>query len=217
MTREPNRNDGAAYLIALKEPATVGADPVAGTPQGDSRAEPAARMGQSYGGAEKRRSPRYKCEGSAEIREEGRDERTWATFTDISVHGCYVEATSTYPVGTILKIKLNARGCQVLAAGNVRVSYPGLGMGIAFTKMEEADRSSLRDLLGVVAGKTMDQGASSPPSPASASAVTMALALPDPSAAIRILVEYFQSRQVLGRDEFVRLVRKSQLAATPGS
>jgi hypothetical protein len=43
----------------------------------------------SYQGAEKRRSPRYKCEGSAEMRELSCDVHTWATVTDISRHGCY--------------------------------------------------------------------------------------------------------------------------------
>ncbi len=53
---------------------------------------------------EKRRHPRYKCEGSAELRQEGLDLRTWATFTDISMHGCYVEVTAAHPVGTLLNV-----------------------------------------------------------------------------------------------------------------
>ena len=55
--------------------------------------------------------PVTKCEGSAEVREDGCDVRTWATFTDVSVHGCYVEAQATYPAGTILHLKLEVKGC----------------------------------------------------------------------------------------------------------
>jgi hypothetical protein len=62
------------------------------------------------------------------------DAHTWETFTDISLHGCYVEAQATYPVGTVLQIKLEANGVKVEITGNVRVSYPYLGMGIAFCK-----------------------------------------------------------------------------------
>jgi hypothetical protein len=60
-----------------------------------------ADSGERFKGAEKRRSPRYKCEGSAEICEDGRAVRTWATFSDISLHGCYVEAQATYPAGSL--------------------------------------------------------------------------------------------------------------------
>ena len=91
-------------------------------------------------GSKARRSgeaPRYKCEGSAELREEGCDVRTWATFSDISLHGCYVEAQATYPANTILHMKLEANGVRVETNGNVRVSYPYLGMGIAFLDTSE--------------------------------------------------------------------------------
>lgn len=51
----------------------------------------------SLKGAEKRRSIRYKCEGRAQVREEGVDIHTWVTFTDVSMHGCYVQAQANYP------------------------------------------------------------------------------------------------------------------------
>jgi hypothetical protein len=80
--------------------------------------------GEGFQGAEKRRSPRYKCEGSAELREEGCDVRTWSTFTDISLNGCYVEAQATHPAGTQLHMKLDANGIRLETKGKVRVSYP---------------------------------------------------------------------------------------------
>jgi PilZ domain-containing protein len=72
--------------------------------------------------------------------EDGRDVQTWARFTDISIHGCYVEAQATYPVGTVLHMKLEANGAPVDNKGTVRVSYPYLGMGIAFTDVSEETR-----------------------------------------------------------------------------
>ena len=63
-------DEGVAYLRALKQ----SAGPVAETAT-------AADSGDRFKGAEKRRSPRYKCEGSAEMCEAGRDIRTWATAT----------------------------------------------------------------------------------------------------------------------------------------
>jgi hypothetical protein len=147
MSQEP---DGSSYLAALKRgtaaaaaaaPARIGG---AAAPGPDIAATPAA---PGPAGTEKRRSPRYKCQGSAEICEEGSEVRIWATCTDISMHGCYVEASTVYPPGTMLLIRIDAQNIRIQAQGNVRVSYPHLGMGIAFTFMAEQDRTRLKEML----------------------------------------------------------------------
>ena len=128
-------NDGVSYLKALKQatgsPSGAAAAPVRA--QDKAMETPSTTQNsESFAGAEKRRSPRYKCEGSAELREDGCDVRTWATFTDVGLHGCYVEAQATYPAGTLLHMKLEVNGVRFEAKGKVRISYPYLGMGIAF-------------------------------------------------------------------------------------
>jgi PilZ domain len=132
-------NDGTAYLKALRQstgqPAATAAAPAR---EADTHLHAAVSpidsvARENFEGAEKRRAPRHKCEGSAELREEGCDVRTWATFTDVSVHGCYVKAQATYPAGKVLHMKVEANGIRVETKGNVRVSYPYLGMGIAFS------------------------------------------------------------------------------------
>lgn len=165
---------------------------------------------ESFQGAEKRRSPRYRCEGSAEVREDGCDVRTWSTFTDISLHGCYVEAQATYPAGTVLHMKLEVNGIRVESKGKVRISYPYLGMGIAFEDMSEENVDRMKQLLASLSRPAviMGPGANSPhPStgpmedlPAVANAET----------AVRALVEFFQIHQVLMRDDFLKLIKKCQ-------
>jgi hypothetical protein len=71
---------------------------------------------------ERRRNPRYQCEGSAEFRADGSDVRTWGTFTDLSVSGCYIELTATYPVGAIVNLALELNGARVELKGEFRVS-----------------------------------------------------------------------------------------------
>ena len=46
------------------------------------------------------------CEGSLEMKTEGSSIRTWATFTDIGVTGCYVEMMTTFPIGTKMDSQL---------------------------------------------------------------------------------------------------------------
>lgn len=211
MAQESNQT--ISYLLALKQSTTSPAAAAAPAPVTDSASsgESNASLAGQFQGSEKRRSPRYKCEGSAEIREDGRDVRTWATFTDVSLHGCYLEAQATYPPGTILHMKLEANGIAVEAKGNVRVSYPYLGMGIAFEGMSDENQARLRRLLATLSHPCIIMGpgiASSLPSISNRTETIPTIT--NPQAAIQDLVEFFESRQMLMREDFLRLLRKSQ-------
>ena len=205
---------GIAYLRSLKQPATapaVHAAPADPTPAG---AVPAADKGNRFQGSEKRRSPRFKCDGSAEICAEGSKVGTWATFSDISLHGCYVEAQATYPVGTMLHMKLEANGVRIETKGSVRVSYPYLGMGIAFVDTSDETRSQLRAMLSTITHSTVIMGpgiASTIPAAASLKSLP---AISNPGAALEALTEFFESRQMLMREDFLRILRKSQAPPT---
>ena len=200
-------NDSVAYLKALKQPVA---------PPTERHPGPNNAVDEQYQGTEKRRSRRYKCEGSVQIRQEGRDVNTWASFTDISLHGCYVEAQATYPAGTQLHLKLEANGVRIETKGTVRVNYPYLGMGIAFVDMSEENQAHLRQMLATITHACVIMGpgiASSLPATGPLNAVPL---ITDPGAAVQALIEFFESRQMLMREDFLRIVRKSQTPDKPG-
>ncbi len=215
MNTPPHEPDeGLAYLQALKQSAPTAAASAPAREANSGEAHGHAQLQNSAGPQtfvlEKRRSPRYKCEGSVEICQEGFELRTWATCTDVSMHGCYVEATTTYPVGTNVHIKLQANEFHVQSTGCVRVAYPCLGMGIAFGEMSEEDRTRLRALLRTISRPSVILGPGSSPSVPWGGAL-MSISLPaDATAALRALAEFFESRQLLMRDEFLRILRKTQ-------
>lgn len=194
---------GIAYLTALKT-----------NRAGSSAPQPDALTAgpeiKTAVGSEKRRSRRFNCEGSAEIRTEGSGLRTWATFTDISLHGCYVEAQTTYATGTVLNLKLDLDGIQIESHGVVRVSYPGLGMGIAFVSPNPHNTAELRRLLAGLARPTTIMGSSSAPLVPSSIALDNATAGASSAKALQALTEFFASRQMMTRDDFQRIVRESQ-------
>lgn len=105
-------DNGANYLAALRQsraPHAAGAAP--------ARAPDVQRSSEGHRGEghpseaqvanaarpEHRKSPRYKCTGSARLQERGSASSTWATLMDISMHGCYVESAAPYAVGTLLE------------------------------------------------------------------------------------------------------------------
>jgi PilZ domain len=209
---------GAAYLAALKQstvrPAPTGAapgrapDPVV---SGETRLAPAVSAGRTGPVAEKRRSPRYRCQGSAQLREINSGAAMWATFSDISMHGCYVEAAAGYNVGANIALSIEVNGFRVEATGEVRVVYPGLGMGISFTKISDQDRERLRASMRSISQPSVIMGARAPERIPASPQTNTGPTLANPSAALDAISKFFEDRHVMGREEFLRIVRKSHV------
>ena len=173
---------------------------VSSHPQSASAAGPALASSHPQ---EKRRYPRFKCEGNLELKTDGSTIRTWATFTDISTAGCYIEMMTTFPVGTKMELQLGMLGFLVNGAAIVRATYPFLGMGIEFTNLSQNAREQLDAMIAsLAAGRLL----SVPPA-------TKKVALPaisEPMAVIDALEQFFETQPSLSTEEFVRLVTASQ-------
>lgn len=196
--------EGADYLRRLKQqpdwPAASGPAPAAGAAAPGAQVTPAR--------AERRRSTRYSCHGSAEFRARGGHVRTWGTLTDISRHGCYVEMTSTFPAGTDVDLGIEVQGIRVRASGTVCVSYPFLGMGIAFTGIESEQEANLERLLSGLAEHRP------PPTAASGlideDGVEQAVAGADPKALLDEIVRFFALNRLLSREEFTHIAERAR-------
>ena len=196
--------DGAVYLRRLK---TQKAEDAPVTPAATSSiVVPAAT--DSPGFKERRRSPRLKCAGSAEFRPEGSDVRMWGTLTDISLHGCYVEMNNTFPVETRVNLSLEALGIRVRLRATVRVSYPFLGMGMCFTKIEPGQQLQLEQLLAALSGQ------SSLTTPASATSLVAnsapSLTDVDAKTLLNELRQFFGSNHLLSREEFYEITKRAR-------
>jgi len=99
---------------------------------------------------ERRSSRRYQCTGSVELRAEG-GVRLWGTLRDISLHGCYVEMATTFPVGKQVSLALESGGVWVRVGATIRASYPSLGMGMCFTELAATQQLHLKEILAASA------------------------------------------------------------------
>jgi hypothetical protein len=193
------------YLRALKrnnesripiDPAPSATAAPQATPEEESGSSPAA---------DKRRSPRYKCEGSVEFRTEGVDVRTWARVTDISRTGCYVEMQATSPLNSAVSLVMDVSGIRVHVKGTVRTCYPLLGMGIAFTEISDEDRLQLEEILHRLAS-----GFSPPVPELRLLTAPDLLMITNAGAALTAVATFFQNNRTLSREQFTELVGESQ-------
>jgi hypothetical protein len=80
--------------------------------------------------------------------------------------------------------------------------------------MTDENEARLRDMLSTVLRPSVIMGpgiASSLPATGPLEAVPL---ISDPTAAIQALVEFFENRQMLMRDDFLRILRQSQSTST---
>ena len=195
-----NGGEGVDYLRRLKG-AVLEAAPADAVVRGGGEAPAAAN---SLAWKEKRQSPRLRCSGSAEFRTEASDARMWGTVTDVSLHGCYVEMNTTFPVGTKVDLVLKSFGIRIEAPGTVRASYPFLGMGICFGEIEPGQQMQLKQLLAALAGRSgVSNGI-----PAEQKSGKDTLASADPKSFVEGIAEFFQKHETLSRDEFHQIAKR---------
>jgi len=193
-------DDGASYLRRLKAQ-TEGEEPSSTA----ASAGPTALAPQnSFAGKERRRSPRFRCAGSAEFTAEGSNVRMWGTLTDISLRGCYVEMSTTFPVDTRVELVLETLGIRFRARGTVRISYPFLGMGILLTEIAPDQKVLLEGLLSTLAKTTTVSN----PEVAQDSSAAETLVAADPIAFLNELKRFFDSKALLSREEFLRIAKR---------
>ena len=195
---------GAAYLRSLKHYNATA--PVVASPASASASSPQTGTDP----AERRRSPRHKCQGSVRFRSEEDVVHTYGTLTDVSLHGCYVEMMATSPVGTKVNMILEVNGIRAEVRGEVRVSYPFLGMGIEFTGLGPDTEQALREITLSLLPHVNAVSAPAEPGPTSPSEPVLIPIITNPAAALGAIASHFQAATSLSRQEFLRLLQKSQ-------
>jgi len=197
-----NGGEGVDYLRRLKG-AVLEAAPADAVVRGGGEAPAAAN---SLAWKEKRQSPRLRCSGSAEFRTEASDVRIWGTVTDISLHGCYLEMNTTFPVGTRVDLVLKSFGIRIEAPGTVRASYPFLGMGICFAEIEPVQQIQLKQLLTALSARSgVSNGIST-----QENNMSDILSAADPKAFLDEITEFFQKNQLLSRNEFHQIAKRAR-------
>ena len=100
----------------------------------------------------RRKNARYHCTGGVELRRSENSPSIWATLSDISLEGCYVQASSTLPSGTEVLFLMRAGEVQIRGRAHVKTSHHAVGMGLEFQHLATEDQQRLDFLIGTLAG-----------------------------------------------------------------
>jgi len=179
----------------------------------------------AWGGRERRRFPRYQCRIEALVAPEGSSLRLPAKVTDISMSGCYVEMLSPLPVDSSIELILNSSETTLHAHGKVRISQPGMGMGVSFTALSPEDYENLRKFFPSSSDTAQPAPAPSPPAapvarhpaprPAPAAAPPQQFPLlvrPSTAEALEALVRILFRKGVLTSQELIEELESSKVA-----
>jgi hypothetical protein len=99
--------------------------------------------------AEQRNHPRFKCHNSVELHTQA-GASFWATLSDLSLGGCYVEMSIPLPPGTKLRVGIWIGETKCWADCEVTYSTAGIGTGVKFKRISEPDLDRIRQFLGTL-------------------------------------------------------------------
>jgi PilZ domain len=97
--------------------------------------------------SEHRFTVRHPFSASATLIDTNSNTRLQARCSDLSVAGCYIDTLNPFPKGTRALLQLTYQDVNFVALAQVVTHHVGMGMGIAFERLEPTQRSILADWL----------------------------------------------------------------------
>jgi len=117
--------------------------------------------------------------------------------------------TARFPVGAMVDLRLELHGMQAQIRGEVRVSNPFLGIGIAFREMTDENRVRLQEMARSLLPSSRTAVAKSAGGVGRFSDGPLPVIV-NPAAALQSVVEFFEEHPAMSKDEFLQTIRKSQ-------
>ena len=90
---------------------------------------------------------------SAEVTDLRSGTRLSARISELGVGGCYVDALTPFPEGTLVKLRILRDQGAFESNGKVVYTHANFGMGVAFTNVTEDQRSILEAWIGEIVSK----------------------------------------------------------------
>jgi len=90
---------------------------------------------------DRRQTNRYSFSETAEVVEMASGARLSARAADLSQKGCYLDTLNPFAAGSNVRLRIRWEGAELNCAAVVRDSQPGMGMGVAFTDLDDVQKA----------------------------------------------------------------------------
>jgi hypothetical protein len=94
--------------------------------------------------SERRLAPRYPFIAEAEVTEIASDTKLIAKTSDVSIGGCFLDMLNPSPKGTDIRVRISHKDTTLTASGKVIFVLPNMGMGVAFSSVENDQQAILQ-------------------------------------------------------------------------
>jgi len=107
----------------------------------------------------RRRHPRYKCEGRAEVFVPHGALLFQGRILNLSLSGCFIESRNlNLERGTRVEVSFVARQLQVRVAGHIAILYRNQGVGIAFDNPNPRQNRQITELVMELGEQSVSTG-----------------------------------------------------------
>jgi len=100
---------------------------------------------------ERRQANRYNFSATAEVLEIASGTRVSARAADLSKNGCYLDTLNPFSVGSKVQLCIRWNRAELACSAMVRDSKTGMGMGVAFTDLDDTRKALLESWIEEVA------------------------------------------------------------------
>lgn len=152
---------------------------------------------------DRRRNQRYTFSATAEVVEMVSGARLSTRAADLSQEGCYLDSLNPFAIGSKVRVRIHWGGAELTCTAAVRDSQAGMGMGIAFTNLNDAQKALIESWIG-----RLDSPALADLSPSPLSENAKPAPPPDQRDALALrLIDLLQKKGLLSSDDVASLLR----------
>jgi hypothetical protein len=113
-------------------------------------------------GKERRTSTRYPFTATCDATEPKSHAKIIGRTSDLGRGGCYIDTIGPFPIGTVLVVRINREHQTLTFEGKVAFAQPGMGMGLAFTKVAPDQQAILDEWIAELSGEPVEKPETAP-------------------------------------------------------
>ena len=156
---------------------------------------------------DRRQHKRHAFSATAEIVDMVTGARLSTRMADLNRGGCYLDMLSPLPIGSNLRVRIRSDGAELTCTAVVRDSQPGMGMGVSFTGLDDAQKSLIESWI-----EKLDSPAHANPPPSPITENAKPDRSPDQADALAVrLIDLLHKKGLLSSNEVTSLLRNRSL------